>query len=120
MLQCSAGNAGVAAAVTRDWEPKLQREWTTRNSLVQQELDRAVWLLQTLRGFMRTALGFDSCFLFTVILFLIVEIFVIKCLPIKNSSMHSDAHYSKAALNIELVVLLNYMPEMTAHTNVRK
>lgn len=40
---------------------------------------------------MRTALGFDSCFLFTVILLLIVGIFFIKCLPIQNSSMHSDA-----------------------------
>lgn len=34
--------------------------------------------------------------------------------------MHSDAHYSKAALNIELVILLKYMSEMTAHMNVRK
>lgn len=34
--------------------------------------------------------------------------------------MHSDAYYSKAVLNIELVMLLKYMPEMTAHTNVRK
>lgn len=34
--------------------------------------------------------------------------------------MHSDARYSKAALNIELVILLKYMSEMTAHMNVRK
>lgn len=34
--------------------------------------------------------------------------------------MPSDAHYSKAALNIELVILLKYTSEMTAHTNVRK
>lgn len=34
--------------------------------------------------------------------------------------MHSDAHYSKAALNIELVILLRYMSEMTAHMNVKE
>lgn len=42
VLCCGAGTAGVAAAVTGDWDPKLQRNWKSARSMVQRELDWAV------------------------------------------------------------------------------